>query len=123
MYKILLYGRSLWFGGLEAYLQGVQGLQVVQADQLSLETSADLVDFCAVILDSAQDTDALALLRIHPAAVMMSLNATTGELTILSGQLHQVHTMQDIVHLLQSIAAAYPSRTCDRPSAPEDSGA
>jgi hypothetical protein len=103
---ILLYGDSLWFAGLAAYLQASQGLCVIQSDPRSLAEIAGHANLDLVILDRTQEADALPLLRVHPAATVVSVDTHTGILTALSGRSCQVQTMQEVEQLIRDLMAA-----------------
>jgi hypothetical protein len=123
MRQILLYGRSLWFGGLATYLQGLEGWQVVQADLPGWATPTALADVDLVLLDCAQEADALPLLRAHRATAVVSVDASTGLLTILFGQSCKVQTMQEIGQLVRDMMAARASPPPIRPTEPTDMAA
>lgn len=114
--SILLYGDSLWFAGLAAYLQESQGLRVIQSAPRSLAEIARHVNLDLVILDRSQEADALLLLRVHPAATVVSVDTNTGILTVLSGRSCQVQTMQEVEQLIRDVMAAQSNSTGLAPS-------
>jgi hypothetical protein len=116
--SILLYGDSLWFAGLAAYLQAAQGLRVIQSDPRSLAAIARQANLDLVILDRTQEADALPLLRVHPTATVVSVDTNTGILTALSGRSCQVQTMQEIEQVIRELMAARGSSTGPTPTAP-----
>jgi hypothetical protein len=117
MRRILLYGRSLWFSGLATYLQGLEGWQVVQADAPGWETPTAFADVGLVLLDCAHEAEALPLLRAHRATAVVSVDASTGLLTILFGQSCRVQTMQEIEQLVRDMM---PARASPLPTWPAD---
>lgn len=101
MKKILVCGNSIPLAGLAASLRGVEGLEVIQSQDLSgLEDPKGLADL--VLVDAA---DALALLRAQPAVPLLSVDYASGTVTVLSAESHPVSAVQEIVELIQGLSA------------------
>jgi hypothetical protein len=79
-------------------LSAQPGLTVIQADLADLRDSP--TPDAVVIVDAAQTTEALALLRPHPAWRLLSVDAATGTLTTYAARAQAVHGMDEILHYL-----------------------
>ena len=86
--------------GLTASLRGQPGLTVIQADLADLREPPDSDD--VAITDAAHTAEALALLRLHPAWRLLSVDAATGALTALSSRSYPVQSVEDVLaHVLE----------------------
>ncbi|NBD34679.1 MAG: hypothetical protein GVY30_01615 [Chloroflexi bacterium] len=100
MKRILLYGDSVFLGGLAAQLQAQDDVIIVQ--QASHEGPLKLGDLDAVIVDfnDVDADDVLAILRASPDLKVVGVNAPGGAVTVLSGKVYLAHTLEDVVGCL-----------------------
>lgn len=117
MSTILLYGQSLWLDGLLVFLEASQSLPVVRADRDDLNgLTKDAV--VTIILDRRQESEAVALVRMYPAAAVISIDPIRGDLTVLSGRTATAPTMQEILCVIQSLLLQPYEKPGDRPAKP-----
>lgn len=97
MKKVLLWGNSIFLAGLATALQGVAGLEVnCAARDLAETVRQHAPDVVIVDLADAQCGDALALLRAHPTLGLIGVNAATGAVSALAGQVHLTETLEEV---------------------------
>lgn len=105
---IVLYGASLFVAGVETSLRDRPGLEVVRIESTLPDTGQRLKSLRpdVIIFDSSEARlDALPgmtqLLREHPGVLVIGLDLTSDEVTILSGQQRSVTKAEDLVEVIQ----------------------
>ena len=100
MRHILIYGASIVLVSLADRLFNLQDTRIVCRSSLS--DLGDLVIFGMVIIDINDSfaNDLLALLRVRPGLPVVAINSSAGTVTILSGQVFLVRSIEDILTCL-----------------------
>lgn len=100
MKHILLYGDSIFLGGLAAQLQG--HADVVVQQQIPRTGPLDLGNLDAVIVDfnDVSANDILAIVRARPDLKVVGVHAPGGAVTVLSGKVYLAHTLADVIGCL-----------------------
>ena len=100
MRHILIYGASIVLVSLADRLLNLQDTRIVCRSSLS--DLGDLVIFGMVIIDINDSfaNDLLALLRVRPGLPVVAINSSAGTVTILSGQVFLVRSIEDILTCL-----------------------
>ena len=100
MKHILLYGDSIFIGGLAAQLRAQDDMAVSQ--QTPRTGPLDLGDLDAVIVDfnAVDAADVLAILRARPDLKIVGINAPGGAVTVLSGTVYLARSLADVVGCL-----------------------
>lgn len=98
--NILLYGNSILIAGLASKLQLTKDWNMTQVDSGCIE---DLGSVNVIVYDMRDSTitETLPKLRGLPGVTLISLDALTDTVTIVTGQSHPAHSMQDILDVLK----------------------
>lgn len=101
MKHILLYGDSIFLGGLAAQFRDREDVTVRQ--QASRTGPLDLGALDAVIVDfnAVEPADILAMLRARPNLKIIGVNAAGSAVTVLSGQVFLAHSVADVLGCLE----------------------
>jgi hypothetical protein len=99
--NILLYGDSILLTGLAAQLQDMDEMSIRQQSlrvgPLNLHgLDVVIVDFNAVDADAVLD-----ILRAQPDIKVVGVNPDGGAVTVLSGRVYLVHTLNDVMTCLE----------------------
>jgi hypothetical protein len=98
--KILLYGNSILIAGLTSKLEKVEGLEVTLAEDGELGDLSGL-DMIVIDLRDSKTSQALPRLCTTPGIHLVGMDAITNTLTVLTGQSHPAHSMQDVLDTLK----------------------
>ena len=106
MKKILLYGNSLWFDGLATYLPNLAECHVTRLNPTDWENLPAVSEATLIVVDQTLEMHALGLMRRYPTAMLISIDITTGKLTVLQGQTLHVTSIQELAHLMRGVTVA-----------------
>lgn len=100
MKHILLYGSSIFLGGLVSQLQERDDVSIVH--QMPHTGPLNLGGLDAVIVDfnDIGAEDVLSIMRARPDLKIVGINVPGNAFMVLSGQVYLVHTLDDIVGCL-----------------------
>ena len=98
--KILLYGNSILIAGLTSKLGQVEGLEVTQMVEGELGDISNM-NMIVVDLREGKTSQALPILCATPGVLLVGMDAITNTLTVLTGQSHPAHSMQDVLDVLK----------------------
>jgi hypothetical protein len=101
MKHILLYGDSIFLGGLAAQLRAQEGVSVSQQSPHTGPLHLGKLDAVIVDFNAVDAADILAILRARPDLKIVGVNAPGGAVTVLSGKVYLAHTLADVVGCLE----------------------
>lgn len=86
--------------GLTSKLEQVKGLEVTQKEGGNL---GDLLGVHVIVIDlrDGKTSQALPRLCAAPGVLLVGMDAITNTLTVLTGQSHPAHSMQDVLEALR----------------------
>lgn len=99
--KILLYGNSILIAGLTSKLEQVKGLEMTQAEEDGDLSDLSGLDMIVVDLRDSKTSLSLPRLCTAPGVLLVGMDAITNTLTVLTGQNHPAHSMQDVLEALK----------------------
>jgi hypothetical protein len=99
--KILLYGNSILIAGLTSKLLQVEGWEVLQMEHGEPDDLISAVDIVVADLRDVKTSQALPMLCAIPGVLLVGMDAFTNTLTVLTGQSHPAHSMQDVLDVLK----------------------
>jgi hypothetical protein len=102
MRNLLVYGSSLFLGGIFAHLQTVANIQTTLHQ--TLDGIGNLSAFDAVLIDLNDSTsaDVLCLVRARPDFTVIGLNSHTNAVTMLSGKVYLAQSVGDVISILSN---------------------
>lgn len=100
MKHILVYGKTLFLTGLMTQLQNIPDVQAQKRETLVGLNNLDHFDAVLIDLSDGRAADVLALLRARPDLRVVGVNAATGAMTVLQGQVYLAESVEEVTRTI-----------------------